>query len=73
MKEKAIIVSGYFNPLYKGHIEYLHKVLYYYSVIPGGNSLTQRGDIQEKHISNIDKIKAASRERLLRLGGEHER
>ena len=25
MKEKAIIVSGYFNPLHKGHIEYLHK------------------------------------------------
>lgn len=25
MKEKAIIVSGYFNPLHKGHIEYLHR------------------------------------------------
>ena len=24
MKKKAIIVSGYFNPLHKGHIEYLH-------------------------------------------------
>ena len=24
MKEKAIIVSGYFNPLHKGHIEYFH-------------------------------------------------
>ena len=23
--EKAIIVSGYFNPLHKGHIEYFHK------------------------------------------------
>ena len=23
MKKKAIIVSGYFNPLHKGHIEYL--------------------------------------------------
>ena len=22
--EKAIIVSGYFNPLHKGHIEYFH-------------------------------------------------
>ena len=22
MKKKAIIVSGYFNPLHKGHIEY---------------------------------------------------
>jgi cytidyltransferase-like protein len=24
MKSKAIIVSGYFNPLHKGHIEYFH-------------------------------------------------
>ena len=24
MKQKAIIVSGYFNPIHKGHIEYLH-------------------------------------------------
>ncbi len=25
MKEKAIIVSGYFNPLHKGHIEYMYR------------------------------------------------
>jgi len=25
LKKKAIIVSGYFNPLHKGHIEYFHK------------------------------------------------
>ena len=24
MKPKAIIVSGYFNPLHKGHIDYFH-------------------------------------------------
>ena len=24
MKKKAIIVSGYFNPLHKGHVEYFH-------------------------------------------------
>jgi len=24
MKEKAIIVSGYFNPIHKGHLEYFH-------------------------------------------------
>lgn len=24
MKKKAIIVSGYFNPLHKGHIDYFH-------------------------------------------------
>lgn len=25
MKKKAIIVSGYFNPLHKGHIEFFHR------------------------------------------------
>lgn len=25
MKKNAVIVSGYFNPLHKGHIEYFHK------------------------------------------------
>ncbi len=24
MKEKAIIVSGYFNPIHKGHLEYFN-------------------------------------------------
>lgn len=24
MKKKAVIVSGYFNPLHKGHVEYFH-------------------------------------------------
>jgi D-beta-D-heptose 7-phosphate kinase/D-beta-D-heptose 1-phosphate adenosyltransferase len=24
MKQKAIIVSGYFNPIHKGHLEYFH-------------------------------------------------
>jgi len=24
MKQKAVIVSGYFNPIHKGHIEYFH-------------------------------------------------
>ena len=28
-KEKAIIVSGYFNPIHKGHIEYFHKARNY--------------------------------------------
>jgi glycosyltransferase involved in cell wall biosynthesis len=46
------------------NIEYLHKILYYYSVIPNGNSLTQRDDIQLRHNDNIRKIKQASMERL---------
>jgi glycosyltransferase involved in cell wall biosynthesis len=45
-------------------IEYIHKILYYYSVIPKGSSLTQRADIQKNHISNIKEIKKASLERL---------
>ena len=29
MKLKAIIVSGYFNPLHKGHIEYFYNAKKY--------------------------------------------
>ena len=25
MKKKAVILSGYFNPIHKGHIEYFNK------------------------------------------------
>ena len=45
-------------------IEYVNDILYYYSVVPGGTSLTQRSDIQKKHDINIDKIKKSSRKRL---------
>lgn len=45
-------------------IRYIHKVLYFYRIIPGGNSLTQRDDIQKKHLSNLEKIKKASLERI---------
>ena len=45
-------------------IEYIHKILYYYSVVPSGNSLTQRGDIQEDHLLNIREIRDASRKRV---------
>lgn len=45
-------------------IKYIHKVLYYYRIIPGSKSLTQRNDIQACHESNIIAIKKASRERL---------
>ena len=50
-------------------IEYLHKVLYYYSVIPGGNSLTQREDMQKDHDKNIEEIRRASRDRVATSGG----
>lgn len=29
MKQKAVIVSGYFNPIHKGHIEYFQKAKLY--------------------------------------------
>lgn len=29
MKQKAIIVSGYFNPIHKGHLEYFHNAKAY--------------------------------------------
>jgi len=57
----------------KHDIEYLHKILYYYSVVPEGNSLTQRSDIQANHDLNIRKIKQASRDRIegLPAGARH--
>ena len=48
----------------KYKIKYIHDVLYYYSVVPGGTSLTQRADIQDKHSENIAKIRERSAERL---------
>jgi glycosyltransferase involved in cell wall biosynthesis len=48
----------------KYSIEYIHEILYYYSVIPRGGSLTQRKDVQAEHIENIDKIKKASEKRI---------
>jgi glycosyltransferase involved in cell wall biosynthesis len=45
-------------------IEYIHKILYYYSVIPRGGSLTQREDVQKDHIKNIKEIREASRNRM---------
>tara|TARA_A200000159_G_scaffold164855_1_gene196798 strand:+ start:4938 stop:5642 length:705 start_codon:yes stop_codon:yes gene_type:complete len=45
-------------------IGYIHKVLYYYSVVSGGSSLTQREDIQKDHDANIAKIREASRKRV---------
>lgn len=47
-------------------IKYLHDVLYFYSVIPGGTSLTQRDDIQKDHNQNILKIRERSAERMKR-------
>jgi GT2 family glycosyltransferase len=59
----------------KYDIEYLHKILYYYSVVPEGNSLTQQSGLQADHILNIKKIKQASRERVAGLGveGRHDK
>ena len=41
-------------------IKYIHKILYYYRVVSGGGSLTQRGDIQKNHVANMLEIKRES-------------
>ena len=48
----------------KYKIKYIHNILYYYSIMRNSNSLTQRDDIQIRHISNLKKIKDASRKRM---------
>jgi|TARA_R110001583_G_scaffold16234_12_gene66274 glycosyltransferase involved in cell wall biosynthesis len=45
-------------------VEYIHNVLYYYSIVPGEGSLTQRSDIQKDHIKNINEIRRSSKERV---------
>ena len=49
-------------------IKYIHKTLYYYRVVSGGGSLTQRDDIQKNHIDNILKIKRESSIRIRQAG-----
>jgi glycosyltransferase involved in cell wall biosynthesis len=48
-------------------IEYIHEILYYYSILQGSNSLTQRADIQKDHLSNIQQIVAESKKRVENL------
>ena len=48
----------------KYSIKYIHKVLYYYRIIPGNDSLTQRGDIQKNHDNNIAEIRKESARRM---------
>tara|TARA_Y100000287_G_scaffold186136_1_gene192131 strand:+ start:6777 stop:7484 length:708 start_codon:yes stop_codon:yes gene_type:complete len=47
------------------NIKYLHDILYYYSVVDGGGSLTQRSDIQKDHDKNIKAIRDRSLSRML--------
>ena len=51
-------------------IEYIHKVLYYYRINPGNDSLTQRSDIQADHSSNIVEIKKMSKLRMSKRGAK---
>ena len=48
----------------KYKISYIHKVLYYYRIIPGSDSLTQRKDINKDLIPNIELMRKESRERM---------
>ena len=45
-------------------IKYIPKVLYIYSICPGNQSLTQRSDIQKKHLTNLEIMKKESKERV---------
>lgn len=49
-------------------IKYIPKVLYYYSIIKGGQSLTQREDIQKLHLKNLEEIKKESRDWMITHG-----
>ncbi len=46
------------------NIKYIHDILYLYRYDPLGNSLTNRKDIQEKHIDNLKIIKKEITEKL---------
>jgi glycosyltransferase involved in cell wall biosynthesis len=48
----------------KYEIKYLHRVLYKYSVIESGNSLTNRADLQKSHEGALDIVRLESLERM---------
>jgi glycosyltransferase involved in cell wall biosynthesis len=50
-------------------ISFIPKVLYYYRIIPGSDSLTQRSEIQKDHLENLDIIKKESKERVNKKNG----
>lgn len=56
----------------KYEIKYIHRVLYKYSVIESGNSLTNRPELQAKHKGELDIVKKESMERVnaARVGTE---
>jgi len=45
-------------------IKYIHRVLYQYSVVKDGNSLTNRAELQAKHRGSLDIVKEESLERM---------
>lgn len=45
-------------------ISYIHEVLYYYSVVPKENSLTNRSDLKLEHLNNLKYIKNNSKKRM---------
>lgn len=48
----------------KYKIKYIHRVLYKYSVITDGDSLTHRDDLQKSHQGRLDIVKQESLERI---------
>ena len=49
----------------KYNIKYIHKILYYYSVIKNGGSLTNSSNSEDLGRENNKKIRAASKARML--------
>ena len=47
--------------------KYIHQILYYYSVIEKGGSLTQRDDIQSKYSKYVDEIIDSSKKRFYKI------
>ena len=51
----------------KYNAKYIHQILYYYSVIEKGDSLTQRDDIQSKYSKYVDEIIESSKKRFYKI------
>ena len=57
MKKKAIIVSGYFNPIHKGHLEYFHNAKAISEENSCGRSNAKRPIRRELQIESTDSFR----------------
>ena len=67
MKPKAIIVSGYFNPLHKGHIEYLNQS----NILPDKIQETKKAiTLYELYLLILNNIKKYEATKPISTGGK---